>query len=148
MLGLEIEIMVIRIRRKPDLLDLGGLALGLHLLFLSLLLVKEFIVIDDLTDRRGGVWRDLDEVEGLILRHLHGFLDGVNAYRYIVAYQSYLWHPDHMVGTMFLLLLFSKTWIESPSRGSRWWKCHLQLLISASLPAEAANFLSFFDARP
>src|SRR6201999_1918728 len=110
MLGLEIEVMVIGIRRKPDLLYLGGLALGLHLLLFLLLLVKEFIVIDDLTNGWVRIGRDLDQVQLLLLRHLDRFLYRVNADLYIVADQSYLWYPDHMVGTMLLLLLFSETW--------------------------------------
>src|SRR5581483_6002592 len=128
MLSLEIEVMVIRIGSKANLLDLGGLALSLLLLFLFLLFVKEFIIIDDLTNggiRSGG---DLDKIELLLLRHLDRLLHRINADGYVIADQSYLRHPDHMVGTMFLLLFFSKTWIEIPSRGSRW-KCHLLFLV-------------------
>src|SRR5882724_4878507 len=146
-LRFEVEIMIVRIQREADLFYFGGLALGLHFLFLFLLLVKEFIVIDDLTYWRVCIGRDLDEVKPLFLRHLQRFLDRINAYFYIFSYQPDLGNPDHVIGTMFLLLFFSETWIEIASR-LPWWKCHLRFLSSPS-PYEDVNlFLDCFQLPP
>src|SRR5687768_8651594 len=50
MLAFKIKVVVIGSRRKPDLLYLRHLGLGLHFLFLLLLLVKELVVINDLAN--------------------------------------------------------------------------------------------------
>jgi len=46
-----------------------------------------------------------------------------------------------MVGTVFLLLFFSETWIEIPAWGSRWKWRHLLFLNSASSLLKLQIFL-------
>ena len=51
---LKVEVMVIRVRSESDFLDNDLLLLGLHLFLLLLLVVEEFLVFDDATNRGVG----------------------------------------------------------------------------------------------
>src|SRR5689334_5870425 len=124
----EIKVMVICTRRKTDLFYFGRFTFGLHLFFLLLLLVQKFIIVNDLTNWRIGLRRDLYEIQLLLLGHFQGFLNTVHTDFYIITYQANLRYANHVVCAMFLLLFFSETGIEITSRLSRW-KCHLNLLI-------------------
>src|SRR5688572_29865378 len=93
--------MVISIGRKANLLHLRGLRLGLHFLFLLLLIVEEFIVIDDLTNRGIGLRGNFNEVKLLGLGHFHCFRGWIHSNRYVVSHQSYLWNPDVMIDPVF-----------------------------------------------
>src|SRR6185503_2845998 len=87
MLGLEVEIMVIRIGSKPDLFYFRSLAFRLHFLFLLLLLVKELVIINDLTYWRVCIGRYLYQVELLLLRHFQRLLYRIHPNFYIVSNQ-------------------------------------------------------------
>src|SRR6185312_678691 len=108
------------------------------------------IVIDNLADRRICVRRDLDKIEPLLLRHPLCILRRIDAYFDVIADKPYLRHPDHVVGTVFLLLFLSESWIKTPSPGRSWsrWKCHLLVLSPAAVPGGNRKLFFFFYSRP
>jgi hypothetical protein len=79
MLELEVEIMIICLRTKPDLFYYNLGLLGLELLLLLFLLIKELAVIDDFTNRRICSWGDLYQVELKFFGDPQGFLQGNDA---------------------------------------------------------------------
>src|SRR5688572_17268762 len=115
--------MIISSRGEPDFLYFGRFTFGLHLLFFLLLLVKEFIVIDDFTNRWICLWRNFDQIKLLFLRHSQSILYRINTHLYIITYQPHLRYADHLICAVFLLLFFSESWVKTTSRLSRW-KCH------------------------
>lgn len=120
----EIEIMVVGIGCKTDLFHFGNLGLGLHFLFLLLLIVKEFIIIDDLTNGGIGVGGDLHQVELLFLSNFQGFLSGINAHFHIVAYQTNLGYTDEVIDTVFGLFTgYKSASVESTTASGRTVEC-------------------------
>src|SRR5215204_555989 len=97
----EIKIVVISIWRKTNFFYFGRFAFGLHFLFLLLLIVKEFIVVNDLTYRRISCWRNFHQVKLLVLRHTQCILRIINSHFYIFTYKSYLRYSYKIVDTMF-----------------------------------------------
>ena len=55
MFGFKIKVMIVGARRKADFFYLALLGVGFHFFFLTLLLVQEFIIIDDFTNGRVGL---------------------------------------------------------------------------------------------
>src|SRR5215212_1572447 len=107
--------MIIRIWRKPDLFHLRSFRLRLHFLFFLLLIVKEFIIVNDLANRRICLRRNFYQVQLLFLRHFHCFLCRVNANGYIVSNQSYLWNSDVMINAVFCFSAWSESSPVEPS---------------------------------
>src|SRR5690606_2993485 len=60
---LEVEVVLVGVRSKPNLLELHRLRLLPGFLFLLLLLVSVFAVVDDLNDRGLSHWGDLDQIQ-------------------------------------------------------------------------------------
>src|SRR5690349_14987280 len=110
--------MIIRIGCEAYLFHLGGLALGLHFLFLLLLIVKELIVVCDLTNRRICIRGDLHEIKLLRLRNFQRFLGRINTYLYIVSNQPYLGSPDEMIDAMFCFLAGNESSFEASAARS------------------------------
>jgi hypothetical protein len=76
-LNLEIEIMFLCIRTKPDLFNDDLLGFGLNLFLLLFLLVLEFGIINNLAHRRISTWRNLYQVETLFLSEPDSLLDRI-----------------------------------------------------------------------
>src|SRR5579862_5293831 len=110
MFAFKFKVVIICIRCKPDFFYFAGLCLCFKFFFFFLFVVQKFIVINDLTNRRICRWRYFYKVERLLLRHFQCFLRGINSYFYIISYKAHLRNSYHMVGAVFLLLFFSKTW--------------------------------------
>src|SRR5690606_803426 len=68
-----------------DFLDLDDLLLGTSLVLPLLFLVLEFAVVHQATDRRPGLWRDLDEIEIGLFGHSQRFTYMNDAYRLVVG---------------------------------------------------------------
>jgi hypothetical protein len=69
-LDLRLDVVVVDLRRHPDLFPGDGALLLLGVLGLLLLLVAVLAEVEDLGDRRRGVRRDLDEIPAFALRQL------------------------------------------------------------------------------
>src|SRR6185312_3875541 len=123
MFGFKIKIMVISIGREANFFYLRNLAFSLHFFFFLLLFVKKFIIVNYFTNWRIGLRRNFNKVKSLVICYSLRFRNGVNSYFNIIANQTYLRYLYHMVGSVFLLLLFFETWIKCTSWCS-WWKCH------------------------
>lgn len=111
MFHFEIEIMLLRIRPKPDLFDDHFLGFGLDLLLLLLLLVFEFRVINDLADRRISIRRYLNKIQPLLLREFYSLLNGINITFNVFAYNPY---PRSVYPLVDFVRLFS---LRPPSEG-------------------------------
>src|SRR5690606_10306016 len=161
----EVEIVIVGIRREANLLYFGNLAFRLHFLFLLLLIVEEFIVVDDLAHGWIHLWRDLNQVKFLVLRHLQCFLQRVDANFYVVANQSHLRGANVLVDPVLGLLAWNETspesaFIKSATAGfletsARWpvepasgflWYCHLFFLVKP-LPEGGDKIIKKFPLR-
>src|SRR5690606_14490382 len=142
MLHFKLKTVIIGIRCKANFLNLTGFSLRLHFLLLLLLFVNKFIVINNLTNGWISLRGNFNKIEAHVSRHVHCLLYRINAFFEIVAHQPYFGYADHVIGTVFLLLFFFKTWIES-SAGLSGCKCHLLVLINNVFQAEqiSANYL-------
>src|SRR5450432_2159995 len=114
--------MIVSVWRKANLFNLRNFAFCLHFFFLLLLLVQKFIVIYDLTNGRVCLGGNLNQVKSPVLCHSLCYRSIIYAYFYIFSNQPHLRYAYHMVGLVFLLLFFFKTWIKCTSWCS-WWKC-------------------------
>ena len=95
---LEVEIVVVRVGTKTNLL-LGHLGLvGLDFLLLLLLVVQKLLVIQNPADRRIRFWGNLHKVQFLLLSHLDGIIqfDDVGIAN-IVTDQTHFGRPDFPV---------------------------------------------------
>lgn len=156
-LGLEIKIVIVRIRCKADLFYFGDLALGLHFFFFPLLIVKKFIIVDDLANRGVYSGRDFDQVEPLFLCHFKSNRCIVNPGFHVIAHEAHLRDPDEMIDPVFCFFARHETapvktaFIESafvesalagrPVETPAWflWYCHLVFLVIPALPGEFAS---------
>src|ERR1043166_2451071 len=142
--------MIICIGSESYLLYFRSFALGLHFLFFFLLIIKEFIIVYDLANRRINCWGNFHQVKTLILRHSQGILSRIDAYFYILAYKSHLLGPNKIIDTMFCFFARHESSSESTSvktstttawsiKSSTWWSiesttstfvwyCHLNYL--------------------
>src|SRR5437764_6746218 len=100
--------MIVGIGRKANLFHFGGLRLRLHFLFLLLLVVKEFIVVDYLTNRRIGLRGNFHQVKTLFLCDAHRILSRIYANSHVVSNQPHLRYPDVMINSVFCLSSGSK----------------------------------------
>src|SRR5687768_694543 len=147
MFGFKIEIMVICIRSKPDLFYFGDLRLCLHLLFLLLLIVKEFIIIYDLANRWIHLRRYFYQVKSLFHCHFQCILGTVDPYFHIFTNQPHLRHPDKMIDAMLCFFpgykptpvssfvktttaWFFETSARWPVKSAFLWYCHLVFLVN------------------
>ena len=115
-LELEGVVVVVGLRAETNLLDDGLYLLGLDFLLLLLLLVEEFLVIEDSADRRVGRRGYFDEVEFEVVGEFHGVLYRVDARCLdVVANQTNLWDSDFVVNPVlgFRLLRASPALIVS-----------------------------------
>ena len=117
MFELEVVIMVIRLRTETDFLDLLLLLVSLRLFLFLLLRVEELLVINNTADRRIRCSRNLDEVEVLLISHLHSLLKRVDALLYIVAYKAHLLNPTYLVVNT-MRVLFDNSTTAWPLRNS------------------------------
>src|SRR5687768_7861092 len=120
MLGFKIKVMIIGIWSKPDFFYLGRFAFGLHFLFLLLLIVKEFIIINDLANRRIGRWRNFYKIKLLVLCHPQSILCTIHSHFYIFTYKSYLRYPDKIVYAMFCFFTGNKSSSEAAFAKTTW----------------------------
>src|SRR5688572_21130109 len=120
MLGFEIEIMIIRIGSKSNFFYFGRFTFGFHFFFLLLLIVKEFIVINDLAYRRISRWRNLNKIKLLFLRNPQSILGIINSYFYIFSYQPYLRNLDKMIDAMFSFFARDKSAPEATFVKTTW----------------------------
>jgi len=79
LLGLEGQVVLVRLRAKADLLHEDDLLILARLAILLLLLVLEAPVVEHAAHRWYGVWRDLHEVEPPISRSLQRLKGRQNA---------------------------------------------------------------------
>ncbi len=77
-LGFELEIVVSSTYFHLNILDFGGMGLGFGDLLLLLFVVLKFTIIHDFCNRRGGIWRDFDEIRPAGLCFLHGLVKSNN----------------------------------------------------------------------
>ena len=142
--------MVIRIGSKPNFLYFRDFAFSFHLFFLSLLIVKEFVVINNLTNRGIDCRGNFYQVQRLVLCHFQCNLGIKNTGFYIVANQPNLRHPDKMIDTMLCFFAGCKSasetafvksttaglkapaawWSAEPASGFLWY-CHLFFLVNS-----------------
>src|SRR5688572_11118760 len=108
MLGFEVKVMIIGVGSKAYLFYFGDLALGLHLLFFLLLIVEEFVVVNDLANRRIDGWRNFYQVQTLVLCHLHRGRCIIDTWFNILTYQTHLGNPDKMIDTVFCFFAGNK----------------------------------------
>src|SRR5690349_9320223 len=93
--------MIIGIWSKANFLHLGRLRLRLHFLFLLLLIVEEFVIVDNSANGWICLRRNLNQVKFLFLRHFLRFLCWINSYCYVITNQSHLGYPDVMINSVF-----------------------------------------------
>src|SRR5258705_4730872 len=116
----EIKIVVISIWSKTNFFYFGRFAFGLHFLFLLLFIVKEFIVVNDLTNRWISCWRNFYQVKLLVLRHTQCSLRIINSWFYIITYKSYLRHSYKIVDAMFSFFTGNKSSSEATFVKTTW----------------------------
>src|SRR5688572_23550550 len=105
MFQLEVKIVIVSIGTKSDLLDHDFHGLCLDLFLFLLLLVLEFGVVNDLTNRWVCVWRNLHQIQILLLSKANGLLDGINIYFNVFSYHAYALSSDPLVDTIWFLRL-------------------------------------------
>ena len=118
MLELELEVMLIGVGPEADLLDdhLGGV--GFHLLGLLLLLIGEFLVIEDLANGGIRLGADLHQIQLQLIRHLESPGDRVyTRFRDILPYQANLLSSDLLIYVEFVLVFLLKTRIRFAASG-------------------------------
>lgn len=100
----EIVVMVICLRSEPNLFDYDLSRLCFKLFFPLLLLVKELLIINNPTNRRCGVWRDLNKVEFLLIRYLTSLFYCIYSRLYVFTYQTNLFNANLFVNSVGQLL--------------------------------------------
>src|SRR5687768_15763529 len=118
MFRLKVKVMIVCIGSKADLFHLRGLALGLHFLRFLLLIVKEFIVIDDLANGGIRTGRNFNEVQLLGLGHFQRFLGRIHANFNILSHQSYLGNAYEMIDAMFWFFARNESSSETTATGA------------------------------
>jgi hypothetical protein len=78
MFYLEVEIVLLGIRPKPNLFNYDLLRFGLNLLLLLLLFVLEFRIINHFTNRRISTRRYFHQIQALILSEFNRLLDRID----------------------------------------------------------------------
>src|SRR5687768_14390431 len=106
--------MIIRVGSETNFFHLRDFGFRFHFLFLLLLVVKEFIIIDDLTYGRICLWRYFNQVKRLLLCDLQCFLHWIYSNCYIIANKSHLGNTNKMIDTMFRFF----TWREPSSEST------------------------------
>lgn len=103
-LEFELEIMIVGIRAKANLLNqiLGGM--GLDFFFLFLFLVLEFAVISDSANGRGRGLRDKDQVKAQPFGNLQGFGQGIDPLFHIFTDQANLFRSNVLIDRINRLL--------------------------------------------
>src|SRR6185312_6576319 len=119
--------MIISVRGKANFFYFRNFAFCLHIFFTFLLFIKKLVVVNYFTNGRISLRRNFYQVKSLFVCNSLCFCSRINSYFNIFANQSYLRYSDHLIGTVFLLLFFFKTWIKCASWRS-WWKCHYLIL--------------------
>ena len=122
MLQLEVVVVIVGLRSETNLLHHNFGRFGLLLLLPFLLLIEEFLIIQNLAYRRHCIGRNLDQIETLLVGHVHSFLYGVNTLLYIIADQTHLFGTDAFVDTIliFNVILFCRHRSVRPT-GLRLW---------------------------
>lgn len=93
----ELEVMVIGIGTKPQLLDLHGMLLLFGFFLLLLLFIHEFTEVDHFTDRWFCIWSDLHQVEVERSCDLQGPVDTYD-FMFLIGFDdTYLSGPDFSV---------------------------------------------------
>src|SRR5438034_354140 len=101
-LDLRLDVVVVDLRRDPDLLPGHGLLSFLGLFRFLLLLKAVLPEVEDLRDRRHGVRRDLDEVVAEILRMRERALRRLDAKLFAVgADEAHGWNADLVIDPQF-----------------------------------------------
>lgn len=96
--------MVICLRSEPNLFDYDLSRLCFKLFFPLLLLVKELLIINNPTNRRCGVRRDLNKVEFLLIRYLTSLFYCIYPRLYVFTYQTNLFNANLFVNSVGQLL--------------------------------------------
>ena len=114
MAELETVVMVVCLRSKADLLERRLDLIGFLLLSLLLLLVKKLLVVQNLTDRRICIGRNLHEIKLLLLRHTASLLDGVDPLLHVVPYDTHLTSMDLLIDTIgvFIVATSATIWLS------------------------------------
>ena len=100
----EIVVMVICLRSEPNLFDYDLSRLCFKLFFPLLLLVKELLIINNPTNRRRSVRRDLNKVEFLLIRYLTSLFYCIYPRLYVFTYQTNLFNANLFVNSVGQLL--------------------------------------------
>jgi hypothetical protein len=110
---LEVEVVIVGVGTKPDLLndDLYGLRLDLFLLLL--LFVLKLGIIHNLADWWISIWRNLDEVQSLVLRQTNGLLNGINIDLDVLTYDPYPLRSYPLIDLVGLLRFLRTSFIGS-----------------------------------
>src|SRR6267378_4387290 len=103
MLHLEVEVVLIGIGAKTNLLQDRLLGIGLDFLLLFLLLVLKLGVVYDLAHRRIGVGGNFHQVQSLLLSHLDGYRRWVHIYFDIFAYHAHAGCDNPLIDTIRFL---------------------------------------------
>ncbi len=79
MLGLEFEIVLVRMRPEAYFLEDNGVLFLPRLLLLLLLLVTVFAIVDDLADRRIGIWCNFYKIQAPFPGQFQGIINSIDA---------------------------------------------------------------------
>ena len=102
-LHLEVHVVLVGLRPELDLLRLEGRHALLLLLLLLRLFVLELAVVHDPAHRRNGSWRDLDEIEALVLGDAQRLIRRHDAELLAFVDDAHLLGTDALVDTMPLV---------------------------------------------
>src|SRR6186713_975634 len=116
----EVEIVVISIWSKTNFFYFGRFAFGLHFFFLLLLIVQEFIVVNDLTNGRVSSWRNFYQVKLLVLCDTQCILCVIHSHFNIFTYKPYLRHSYKIIDAMFSFFAGNKSSSEATFVESTW----------------------------
>ena len=100
----KIVVMVIRLRSESNLFNYNLSSLCFKLFFPLLLLVKELLIINNPTNRRRSVRRDLNKVEFLLIRYLTSLFYRIYPRLYVFTYQTNLFNANLFVNSVGQLL--------------------------------------------
>ena len=107
MLQLEVVVVVVSLGAEAYFLHFLLHLFLLELLGAFLLLIEELAIVDEPTNGRVGIGRNLHKVNALLTRHIQSLTGGHDG-RSAVAYDAYLAHSDLLIdavlGSFFVVL--------------------------------------------